>query len=213
VQAQAERMPHPGLRSAAVNNHTFTRLPFSRGEVNAIAALYSGHSQVFLGPDATEERAKSIGRTVRYLHFATHAVLDQRLPLNSSLALATPENPRDGQDNGLLQAWEIFEQMRIDADLVTLSACQTGWGEEWEGEGLIGLTRAFLYAGAHSIMASQWDIQDLSTAEFMKRFYRHLKNGAHKDEALRQAQLEFLRLPQFAAPFYWAAFFLIGDPF
>ena len=111
------------------------------------------------------------------------------------------------------QAWEIFEEVRIDADLVTLSACQSGLGQEREGEGLIGLTRAFLYAGAHSVMASQWTVQDVSTAEFMKRFYYHLTKGASKDEALQKAQIELLHLPQFARPFYWAAFFLIGDPF
>jgi CHAT domain-containing protein len=194
------------------NGFVFSRLPFTRLEANAIAALYPGHSHVFLGPAATEERAKSIGRDVRYLHFATHALLDQRFPLNSALVLTIPEHPTSGQDNGLLQAWEIFEHVRIDADLVTLSACQTGLGQEQAGEGLIGLTRAFLYAGAHSILASRWTVQDVSTAELMKRFYGHLKNGASKDEALQQAQIELMHLPLFARPCYWAAFFLIGDP-
>jgi CHAT domain-containing protein len=205
------RIADSGLRGGS-SGFGFARLRFTRLEANAIAALYPGQSRVFLGPEATEERAKSIGRDVRYLHFATHAVLDRRVPLNSALVLTIPEHPADGRDNGLLQAWEIFENVRIDADLVTLSGCQTGLGQEQDGEGLIGLTRAFLYAGAHSILASRWTVQDVSTAELMKRFYSHLKDGAEKDEALQQAQMELMHVPQFARPYYWAAFFLIGDP-
>ena len=107
---------------------------------------------------ATEERAKTVGKGVRYLHFASHGLLDERFPLNSALALTIPARPAEGQANGLLQAWEIFEQMRIDADLVTLSACETGLGKELGGEGLIGLTRAFQYAGARSVLASLWSV-------------------------------------------------------
>ena len=133
-----------------------------------------------------------------------------------------PERPSEGQANGLLQAWEIFEQMRIDADLVTLSACETGLGKEMGGEGLIGLTRAFQYAGARSVLASLWSVGDESTAELMTRFYRHLRAGKTKDDALRTAQLELIRMrvapatagrttPTISHPFHWAAFQLIGD--
>src|SRR5207344_546988 len=111
----------------------------------------------------------------RYIHFATHSVLDERFPLNSALVLSIPGKPIEGQDNGLLQAWEIFDQMRIDADLVTLSACGTALGKEMGGEGLIGLTRAFQYAGARSVLASLWKVEDKATGELMKRFYTHLK--------------------------------------
>jgi len=201
----------PELRAAAERGFVLAPLPFSKDEVSGIAEFFPGHAQVFLGEQATEENAKSVDNSVRYLHFATHAMIDERFPLNSSLVLTIPKNPGMGEDNGLLQAWEIFEQVRINADLVTLSACETGLGKEVEGEGLIGLTRAFQYAGARSVLASLWSIPDASTADFMKRFYGHLKEGKSKDEALRQAQLEFLRQPQFLRPFYWAAFSLNGD--
>ncbi|HTC94732.1 MAG TPA: CHAT domain-containing protein [Terriglobales bacterium] len=199
------------LRSAIEGGNTLTPLPFSRDEVNSIAGLFPHHSQVFLGDDATERNAKNVGKDTRYLHFAAHAILDERFPLNSALVLTIPDHLSEGQENGLLQAWEIFEQVHLNADLVTLSACKTGLGKEIKGEGLIGLTRAFEYAGAHSVLASLWSIPDVSTAEFMKRFYGHLKEGRGKDQALQQAQIDFLHLRQFSRPLYWAAFFIDGD--
>jgi CHAT domain-containing protein len=102
--------------------------------------------------------------------------------------------------------------MRIDADLVTLSACETGLGKELGGEGLVGLTRAFQYAGAHSVLASLWSVGDDSTAELMTRFYGYLKAGKTKDDALRAAQIELIRTRRPSSrPFHWAAFQLIGD--
>ena len=111
-----------------------------------------------------------------------------------------PDKAKPGQDNGLLQAWEIFEKMRIDADLVTLSACDSGLGKEMGGEGLIGLTRAFQYAGARTVLASLWKVEDESTAELMKRFYGYLKAGKTKDEALRLAQIDLIRSPSTLSP-------------
>jgi CHAT domain-containing protein len=187
------------------------RLPSTRIEVDAIARLYPGVTQAYLGNDATEERAKSVGTDARYLHFACHGILDGQFPLDSALALTVPERPAEGQDNGLLQAWEIYERVRIDADLVTLSACETALGKQMGGEGLIGLTRAFQYAGARSILASLWAVSDESTADLMRRFYTHLKAGETKDEALRDAQLELIRGGKYAHPYHWAAFEIIGD--
>ncbi len=131
---------------------------------------------------------------------------------------SAPEDS-EGRENGLLQAWEIFERVRLDADLVVLSACQTAFGPERHGEGLISLSRAFQVAGARSVLASRWNVDDRSTSELMIRFYRNLRDGLTKDEALRQAQLEFIRGPivvdgearDFSSPYYWAAFQLIGD--
>jgi CHAT domain-containing protein len=124
--------------------------------------------------------------------------------------LTTPAKPAEGQENGLLQAWEIFEQVRVDADLVTLSACSTGLGQELNGEGLIGLTRAFQYAGARSVLASLWSVDDYRTMQLMKRFYAELHAGASKDVALRTAQLQLLHSGA-RDPYYWAAFSLTGD--
>jgi CHAT domain-containing protein len=190
-----------------VRPRSLVRLPSSGREAKAIAGLFP-QSRVYLGADATEERVKSLGPETRLVHFACHGLLDERFPLNSALALSVPEPKAEGQENGLLQAWEIFESVRLDADLVTLSACDTALGREMGGEGLIGLTRAFQYAGARSVLASLWSIADVSTARFMQSFYGNLRKGMSKDEALRAAQIERIRDTH---PFYWAAFQLTGD--
>jgi CHAT domain-containing protein len=110
-----------------------------------------------------------------------------------------------------LQVFEIFN-LKLNADLVVLSACETGLGKQVKGEGLVGLTRAFLYARTPSVAVSLWKVLDTSTADLMVRFYGHLKNGKRsKADALRQAQLEMIRQGQFAHPFYWAPFILVGD--
>jgi CHAT domain-containing protein len=201
----------PNIRAAMRGGYKFEPLPRSREEVQAIASLYTPKSEAFLGEEATEEKAKSLGKGIPLIHLACHAYVNERFPLDSALALTIPEKPREGQDNGLLQAWEIFEDVHIDADLVTLSACESGLGKEMGGEGLIGLTRAFQYAGARSILASLWKVEDRSTAELMKGFYGYLKSGKTKDEALRLAQIDLIRSANFALPFHWAAFQLIGD--
>jgi CHAT domain-containing protein len=207
----AEAAGDPEVREAVRRGLALQPLPASGREVKSIAGLYPG-ARVYVGRDATEERAKSIGTESRLVHFACHGVIDERFPLNSALALTVPEKPAEGQDNGLLQAWEIFESLRLDADLVTLSACDTALGREMAGEGLVGLTRAFQYAGARSVLATLWGVSDLSTAGFMERFYGHLRRGVPKDEALRTAQIERLREQDgFSHPFHWAAFQLTGD--
>jgi CHAT domain-containing protein/Tfp pilus assembly protein PilF len=200
----------PEVREAQ-RGWTLLPLPFSQKEVEAIASLYpNGHA--YLGPEATEERAKSLGTDSRLIHFACHGLLDERFPLNSALALTLPEHPAEGQENGLLQAWEIFESVHLDADLVTLSACDTALGKEMGGEGLVGLTRAFQYAGARSVLASLWGVADYSTANFMERFYGYLHDGKTKDEALRAAQIDQIRKKGGSShPFFWAAFELNGD--
>ncbi|HTY40323.1 MAG TPA: CHAT domain-containing tetratricopeptide repeat protein [Thermoanaerobaculia bacterium] len=201
----------PQLRAVARGGYRLQPLPASRKEVEEIAALYAPKSVAYLGADATEEKAKSIGRDVPLIHFATHAIINERFPLDSALVFTIPEHPKEGQDNGLLQAWEIFEQMRIDADLVTLSACDSGLGKEMGGEGLIGLTRAFQYAGARSVLASLWKVEDKATAELMKHFYTYLKSGMTKDEALRHAQIDLIHSTAYSNPRDWAAFQLNGD--
>jgi tetratricopeptide (TPR) repeat protein len=189
----------------------YQQLPSTRTEARAIAGLFGSRAVTYLGAEATEERAKSVGKGVRYLHFACHGLLDARFPLDSALALSIPKSPAEGQDNGLLQVWEIFESVRLDADLVTLSACETALGKDFGGEGLIGLTRAFQYAGARSVLASLWKVSDESTSRLMQRFYEGLQAGLSKDEALRNAQLALLADPAFADPFHWAGFVLLGD--
>src|SRR5262249_4616144 len=136
--------------------------------------------------------------------------VDDRFPMHSGLALSLPDSPA-GED-GLLQAWEVLEEMRLDSDLVVLSGCETGLGRLHGGEGLLGLTRAFFFAGARSVLVSLWPIEDRSTSALMEAFYRGLLEGLSKDEALRRAQLRFIQTPAVAHPFFWAAFQLVGDP-
>ncbi len=181
------------VRSMVTRGARLTPLPATKSEVTAIAGLYREKAALYVGDAATEERAKSVAKDARYLHFASHGLLDERFPLNSGLALTIPNEMKEGQDNGILQAWEIFERVRIDADLVVLSACETGLGKEMGGEGLVGLTRAFEYAGARSVLASLWSVADETTAALMTHLYGHLKSGKTKDEALREAQLNLIR--------------------
>ncbi|HET8647555.1 MAG TPA: CHAT domain-containing protein, partial [Vicinamibacteria bacterium] len=185
-------------------------LPATRGELEALRAVAPQGAQIWLGPEATEERAKAVDRRARIVHFAAHGFMDEALPLESGLALSIPAADADATENGILQAWEIFEGVRLDADLVTLSACQTALGKEVVGEGLLGLTWAFQYAGARRVLASLWEVSDASTAELMRGFYRHLSAGVPSDESLRRAQAGLLRRPATSAPYHWAAFTLIG---
>jgi CHAT domain-containing protein/tetratricopeptide (TPR) repeat protein len=208
-KGDADELRNYELRSAVLRGEVFPPLPTTRSEVQSIAALFPGQATTFLGSEAKEERVKAVAKDARYLHFACHGVLNERFPLDSALALSLPKNPKPGEDNGLLQAWEVFDSLRLDAELVTLSACQSGLGKEMGGEGLLSLTRAFQYAGARSVLASLWSVGDESTADLMKRFYRHLRDGATKDEALRAAQREMIQAQ--AHPFHWAAFQLSGD--
>jgi CHAT domain-containing protein len=184
-------------------------LPSTRQEVEDLASLFPG-AQVYLASDATEKAVKEGVVGASLIHFAVHGVLNERVPLNSALALSLPKNPRTEKDNGLLQAWEVMENLQLDADLVTLSACDTALGGEIGGEGLIGLTRAFQYAGARSVLAALWGISDRSTADLMKHFYIALRDGKSKDEALQEAQVAQIHSAK-PQPYYWAAFELFGD--
>ena len=199
------------LRTALRTGLDLSPLPATRTEVESLGGLFPQTSRIFLGAEATEGRVKALGAETTHLHIASHGLLDDRFPLESALAFSIPSRIREDEDNGLLQAWEIFEQIRIDADLVTLSACDTGRGKVLGGEGLMGLTRAFQYAGARTVVASLWSVGDASTGELMQLFYGYLKEGQSKADALRSAQLDLLRDSSFSHPFHWAGFQLVGD--
>ncbi len=226
IAGQADAIPDLNLRSAVSRDlFDWKPLPYSRREVDDVARLYPSESaRIYLGEEATEEAAKALDRSTRIVHFAVHGYLDDRFPLSSGLAFTIPAGFPADRENGLLQAWEIFEEVRLDADLVVLSACDSARGQQLGGEGVLGLTRAFQYAGARSILASLWSIDDQLTSELMRRFYSHLRAGKSKDAALRAAQLELIRSPiriraedgnsvarDASSPYFWAAFQLIGD--
>ena len=187
------------------------QLPYTRIEVNEIAALFpAAERQVFLGAAAQEESVKTQPlHQYRYLHFAAHSNVDEENPARSGIILSLQA---DSKEDGLLQMSEVM-RLQLNADLVTLSACRTGLGKLLNGEGMIGLTRAFFYAGAESVVVSLWNVNDIATASLMKSFYRNLQQGKAKDEALRAAKLELLKGQQRAwrHPYYWAAVVLLGD--
>ena len=185
------------------------RLPGSRQEVAAVAALYgAGGSAVFLGADASEHNFETSPdlATAAVIHLASHAIVDERQPAHSALLLS--RGPDDSED-GRLEAHEIFN-LRLGADLVILSACETALGKEVRGEGLIGLTRAFLYAGARRVAVSLWPVADESTAELMVTFHREMRSGVEPSEALRRAKLAAFRSGRWGQPYYWAPFVLVG---
>ena len=159
-------------------------LDFAELEAKEIQGLYP-QSTVFLKKEATEEKSKTLSPQYDILHFATHAELSEEDPLSSAILLA-----REGKEDGRLEVREIFG-MDLHASLVVLSACETGLGKLSSGDELVGLTRAFIYAGTPSVVASLWKVEDSSTAALMASFYKNLKTMS-KVEALRQAQLALI---------------------
>jgi CHAT domain-containing protein len=186
------------------------QLPSTRIEVERLAALYPAERRrIYLGSDASEAALKR-ERLADYrgLHFATHAVLDEEVPSRSGVVLSLV-NP--GSEDGVLQLNEIFN-LELGAEMVVLSACQTGLGKLVRGEGMIGLTRAFLYAGCPRVVVSLWEVNDLATADFMAAFYGAMRRGVSPAAALRQAKLSFLAsdTPAYRHPYFWAPFILTG---
>jgi CHAT domain-containing protein len=157
--------------------------------------------------EASEANVVALARDGRFVHFAVHGLVDHRAPLDSALVLS-PSGAADAGDDGVLHAWEIFERVRLDTDLVTLSACDSAAGAERAGEGIIGLTRAFQYAGARTVLASLWSVGDTFAGPFMKSFYAAWARGESKADALRSAQRDAIRRGQ--RPWRWAAFQLYG---
>jgi CHAT domain-containing protein/tetratricopeptide (TPR) repeat protein len=188
------------------------RLPFARREAQAIAAAARpGEAMTALDFRASRQVATS-GELARYriVHFATHGLLDAARPELSGLVLSLVDQQGRPQD-GFLRLHDIYN-LHLQAQLVVLSACQTGLGQEIKGEGLVGLTRGFLYAGAAQVVASLWHVDDAATAELMRRFYADmLRKGARPAAALRAAQVAMLREDAWRSPYYWAGFVAQGE--
>jgi CHAT domain-containing protein len=187
-------------------------LPEAERQVRLIGALYgSDRSSTYLGVEAREDRFKEEAPRHTVLHLATHGVLEESNPLYSHVVLSP--GPAGSPEDGLLEAWEMLD-LKLDADLVVLSACETGRGRIAPGEGIVGTMWAFFVAGSRALLVSQWKVESASTTELMTGFHRRLAGaGGGKAEYLRQASLEVLRTPRYAHPFYWAGFVLVGDPY
>jgi CHAT domain-containing protein/tetratricopeptide (TPR) repeat protein len=201
----------PGTGGSDTAAGEVPRLPYTGVEVNDIAKLFPpGRADVFVREDASEERVKLKGLLAgyRFVHFATHGVVNEQRPDVSAVLLSASPSSRE---DGYLRSSEIFN-LQIPADLVVLSACRTGMGKMSPGEGLIGLTRAFMYAGTPSVVVSLWSVADVSTSVLMQKFYECMTaRGLDKAEALRQAKLSLCQGSTYAHPFYWAPFIIVGD--
>jgi CHAT domain-containing protein len=168
--------------------------------------------KVFVGREAGEKTFKALAPQYATIHLATHGVLDNRDPLNSYLLLTKTED--ETENDGLLHAREIID-LNLDADLAVLSACETGNGRISPGEGVIGMSWAFLVAGARSVVVTQWRVNSASTARLMENFYQAMArqrdlNGRSKSQAIREASLRLLKDRRYSHPFYWAGFVLVN---
>ncbi len=188
------------------------RLPGTRREAAAIVALLP-EAQRKQALDFEANRATAISEELsqyRIIHFATHGLLNSQHPELSGIVLSLVDAQGKPQD-GFLRLHEIYN-LKLPAELVVLSACQTGLGKEIKGEGLVGLTRGFMYAGAARVLASLWKVDDRATAELMKQFYQGMvKDGLRPAAALRAAQVALWKQQRWQEPYYWAAFVLQGE--
>lgn len=197
------------LSESPMRSRPLGRLAGSRVEVRSIERLYGHRGRVCLGSEASEERIKTdpaVAEAER-IHLAVHGMICESFPERSGLVFALD----GGREDGILQIREIFA-LRLSADLVVLSACDTGVGRLVSGEGVVGLARAFFHAGAPSLVVSLWQVSDRSSARLMASFYEHLDRGEDKAVALQRSRLALIEAggPS-AAPFYWAPFVVQGS--
>jgi CHAT domain-containing protein/Tfp pilus assembly protein PilF len=190
----------------------FERLLYTRKEADAILSVTpTGTAMKAL--DFQANRATALSPALaqyRVVHFATHGLLDSKHPELSGLVLSLVNKQGKPQD-GFLELQDIYN-MNLPVDLVVLSGCKTGLGEEINGEGLIGLTRGFMYAGASRVMASLWGVSDWATSELMERFYRAMEQQHMRPAAaLRTAQIQMWKQNTWKSPYYWAAFQIQGE--
>jgi hypothetical protein len=208
IRARLSEAFHLKAGSPDPSGFHFPPLPFSREEVEAAAEFFPQEARkVYLGDQALEERLKEDSRgAYQIIHFACHGLIDEVLPYRSSLLFSSTGK---AVEDGILRVWELFN-LRLRANLVVLSACQTGLGAVEKAEGVLGLTRIFFYTGASSVLSTLWSISDRSTAVLMKSFYQGLFQGLSKADALRTAKMEMIHSP-FSHPYYWAGFIISGD--
>jgi CHAT domain-containing protein len=190
-----------------------TRLPGSADEARRVAAFY--RVEPLLGEAADEKAVRARIGNASVVHLATHGYFNTHLAMASGLlmSVAARDSGLTQTDNdGVLQAWEFGPRLPLKADVVVLSACETGRGERVRAEGLVGLTRAIEGAGARSVVATQWKVADQSTAALMCAFHEQLVGQTSIDEALRRAQASTAARAETRHPFFWAPFFVTGQP-
>ena len=174
-----------------------------------ISRLYpKKETSILIGKDASEANAKTMHLDdFKTVHLASHGLIDEERPQLSSVVL----NAGSPEEDGYLTMREVFD-LKLNADLVVLSACKTGLGKQIRGEGITGLARAFFCAGASSVLVSLWNVNDRSTADFMMDFYSsRTQRGMNKTAALKEARLKMIGGKKYSHPYYWSPFILIGS--
>jgi len=200
------------FRSSTVGGFNVPRLPFTRQEAETILSFVpeDGRLGVF---DFNASRSTAMSPELaryRIVHFATHGILNDDQPELSGLVFSLVDKDGNPQ-KGLLRLRDIYS-LKLSAELVVLSACDTALGKDVKGEGLIGMVRGFMYSGTPRVLASLWKVDDEATAELMKEFYKHLlQEGMTPAAALRQAQITQMQKKSRQSPYYWAGFQLQGE--
>jgi CHAT domain-containing protein len=198
------------FRSIAVDGKVFSELKYSEEEVESISGDFRQNGlpvSEFLRGRATEEAFKQLGGRSKFVHIATHGLMNEEHPRLSGL-LFSPAGD-SGQEDGILYAGETYN-LKLDADLLVLSSCQSGVGKMVRGEGVMSITRGFFYAGARNIVVSLWRVYDKQTAQLMKEFYKNILDGEEYARALRKAKLQMIENPSTSFPSKWAGFVLMG---
>lgn len=200
-------------RGNIFNGDDIAPLPATADEITSLYKLFESHklnAEVVIGPIANERKLKKSSLSeFKYIHIATHGFVNEESPELSGLLLS--QDTSDHDEDNVLYMGEIFN-LNLKADLVTLSACETGLGKIIEGEGVVGLTRALTFAGARNILVSLWKVNDASTAQLMIYFYQSLLQNPHGpiSSALQSAKMQVIKEGKFADPYYWSPFVLIG---
>lgn len=212
VAAGTRSLEHLPAGTVTAGQLSISRLPFTRTEADQILAVARNGSNL-KALDFRANREIATGGELskyRYVHFATHGYLDTTRAGLSAIVLSLYDAEGKPQD-GFLRTHDVYN-LKLPAELVVLSACETGLGKDVQGEGLEGLTRGFMYAGARRVIVSLWNVNDKATASLMQRLYAGmLRDGKTPAAALRAAQIEMLRTAQWQSPYYWAPFVMQGE--
>ena len=198
------------MRDVRIDGARYAELPYTEKEVNDILKLFEKHKRggrIYVNGEAKESNFKSASlEKYRFIHIASHGFINESNPKLSGIIFSQDTT---SADDGVLYAGEIYN-LKLDADLVTLSACKSGWGKIVKGEGIMGLTRGFIYSGAKNVLVSLWQVGDESASELMIKFYEYVLAGNDLSTSLRKAKLDFIRQKKYAYPADWSAFVLIG---
>jgi CHAT domain-containing protein/tetratricopeptide (TPR) repeat protein len=207
----------PNYEGMEINDSLFAAFPNLRGEIRSLPyavveaenAVEQCGGKAFIAKIATEEAYKTEARNYKIIHLAMHTLVDDAHPAFSKMIFSSPVN---SPEDGMLNTYEVYN-IPVNAMMVVLSSCNTGTGKLVTGEGILSLARGFLFAGSRSVVMSMWAVEDFSSSEVIKSFYRNMRSGQTKSSALRNARLKFLRTAdqERSHPYYWSTLVIYGD--